>query len=90
MIYVDVRRPEEYAHGHIPGAININLEDESAFVPRVCEVVEEHGEVVLYCHSSFRSSYAQSLLAQKHGVTVGNLDGGLMLYQGPLATIEQQ
>ncbi len=88
MIYVDVRRPEEYAHGHIPGAINVNLEDEEAFIPQVCAIVEKHGEVVLYCQSSFRSSYAQSLLAQKHGVSVGNLDGGLVLYQGPLDVIE--
>ncbi|MFM2424042.1 MAG: pyridine nucleotide-disulfide oxidoreductase [Candidatus Parcubacteria bacterium] len=85
-LYIDVRRPEEYSTGHIPGAININLEDEPQFVAAVCELVLQHDEVILYCHSSMRSSYAQTLLANKHGVAVGNLDGGLTFYQGQLET----
>jgi rhodanese-related sulfurtransferase len=87
VIYIDVRRPEEYAEARIPDAVNYNLEDEEAFVEGVKTLVESlpaDTEVVLYCHSSFRSSYAQSLLASRHSCYVGNLDGGLALYQGPL------
>ncbi len=71
----------------IPDAININLEEEKAFVQAVRELIdslEEEAEVVLYCQSSFRSSYAQALLASRYGYEVGNLEGGLALYQGPL------
>jgi phage shock protein E len=88
-VFIDVRRPEEYAAGHIPGAINVPLEDEPTFVAMVCELAATHGEVVLYCHSSLRSSYAQTLLAEKHGVDVGNLPGGLTFYQGHLETIPE-
>ena len=87
VVYVDVRRPEEYAEARIPNALNYNLEDEIAFVEAVKNLVATlpaDTEVVLYCHSSFRSSYAQSLLASRYSCLVGNLDGGLALYQGPL------
>ncbi len=82
-IYVDIRRPEEYAEGHIPGAPNISFEDENSFIETVRNLVDVY-VVTLYCQSSFRSSYAQALLAAKHGLSVGNLEGGLSLYQGPL------
>ena len=87
-LYVDVRRPEEYAEGHIPGAVNVNLEeDETAFIDIVNSLAADH-DITLYCQSGFRASYAQSLLQTKHQLHVGHLNGGISLYQGPLETSE--
>lgn len=82
-LHVDVRRAEEYHLGHIPGAYNVDLENDAEFIAKVTALAEAH-EVILYCLSGFRSQYAQSLLATKHGVVVGHLNGGLSTYIGPL------
>jgi phage shock protein E len=87
-LYVDVRRPEEYALGHIPGAVNVNLEeDENEFIVEVSRLAADH-DITLYCQSGFRASYAQSLLHAKHDLSVHHLNGGISLYQGPLETSE--
>ena len=82
-LYVDVRRPDEFVTGHIPGALNISMEEEEKFIEAMRQLVGEH-DVTIYCQSGFRASYAQSFLETKHGIVVENLDGGISLYQGPL------
>ncbi len=87
-LYIDVRRPEEFAAGHLPGAKNVDLEaGEAGFVETIKDLVTDH-DVILYCQSSFRSSYAQAMLDAKHGIVVRNFDGGLNLYQGELIVEE--
>lgn len=82
-IYIDVRRPEEFATGRLPGARNISIEEDPAAVDELITLATDH-DVVVYCYSTVRSNYVCTLLEAKHGVKVGQLDGGLMLYQGEL------
>jgi rhodanese-related sulfurtransferase len=69
---VDVRRPGEYANGHVPGAINLtlsNLEKELASL-------EPKDPTAVICASGYRSSAATSIL-ERHGFTeVYNIVGG--------------
>jgi rhodanese-related sulfurtransferase len=83
IMYIDVRRPEEYAIGRLPGARNISIEENPAAVDEIIGLTTDN-DVVLYCYSTVRSNYVCTLLEAKHGVKVGQLEGGLMLYQGPL------
>jgi phage shock protein E len=57
-LLVDVRTPEEYAAGHIPGAVNIPLQSLSE---RMDEISGDQ-PVVLYCQSGNRSAQAVELL----------------------------
>jgi rhodanese-related sulfurtransferase len=82
-IYIDVRRAEEFATGRLPGARNISIEEDPAAVNELITLATDH-DVVVYCYSTVRSNYVCTLLEAKHGVKVGQLDGGLMLYQGEL------
>lgn len=82
-VYVDVRRPEEFATGRLPGAVNISIEENPAAVDELVSLAHKN-DVVVYCHSNIRSNYILSLLEAKYGVKVGLLDGGLRLYQGKL------
>jgi thiosulfate/3-mercaptopyruvate sulfurtransferase len=74
---LDVRRPDEYdgsggAHcdprqGHIPGAVNFAVEelldlDEPEIRARLG--LPDGAEVVVYCHSGSRSSFAAQVLRQ--------------------------
>lgn len=56
---VDVRTPEEYAGGHVPGAINIPLDQ---IQNRLDEFKDMPKPVVAYCRSGARSGMATSIL----------------------------
>jgi phage shock protein E len=56
---VDVRTPQEFASGHVPGAINIPYED---VVRRAAEIGPPSTPVVLYCRSGRRSAIAAEAL----------------------------
>lgn len=60
---LDVRSPEEYAGGHLPGAVNLPVQELDR---RMAEVGPRDGEVVLYCRSGTRSARATELL-RRHG-----------------------
>lgn len=60
---VDVRTPQEFASGHVPGAINIPYEE---IGKRAGEIGPPSTQVVLYCRTGRRSGIAAEAL-QKAG-----------------------
>ena len=56
VLVVDVRTPEEYADGHIPGAINVP--NEGILDEMLVELSDKTAEILLYCRSGRRSSEA--------------------------------
>ncbi|TNE90988.1 MAG: rhodanese-like domain-containing protein [Deltaproteobacteria bacterium] len=77
-ILVDVRTPAEFAEGHVPGAVNIPLDEIGG---RTSEL-ESHkdGEIYLVCRSGGRSARAAGELAAKGFDTV-NVSGGTLAWQ---------
>ncbi len=67
---IDVREPDEYAQGHVPGAINLPL---SELQGREAEVPDG---AVLICASGNRSSQAAAYLAAQGHQHLKNLMGG--------------
>ncbi len=59
-LLVDVRTPEEFASGHIPGATNIALQT----LPRQMAMLPKDQPIVLYCRSGARSREAANILTQ--------------------------
>lgn len=55
---IDVRQPEEYTEGHIPGAVNIPLRELAANV----ESIPTDTPVFVYCKSGYRAGLAISAL----------------------------
>lgn len=55
-ILIDVRTPDEYASGHLEGAVNIAVEA-SDFAARIAEL-DPAGSYVVYCRSGRRSAIA--------------------------------
>ena len=68
---VDVRSATEFASGHLPGAINIPLEQ----IERRTEDLEAHAPVVLVCQSGTRARQANALL-ETSGRELVVLEGG--------------
>jgi rhodanese-related sulfurtransferase len=73
---LDVREPEEWEAGHIPGALHIPLADLPA---RLDELPA--GEVVVTCRGGGRSARAVGWLTT-NGYEAVNLTGGMGAWQG--------
>jgi rhodanese-related sulfurtransferase len=78
---VDVRTASEYAEGHIPNAVNIdvNLPD---FADKIGKLDKDR-TVAIYCRSGRRSKKAAEQ-AVKLGFKVVELDGGVLSWTGQL------
>lgn len=71
-LLIDVRTPEEYANGHVPGALNLPLDQLEG---RVKEIPDPASEVHVICQSGRRSQLASSQLAAL-GFRPVNVQGG--------------
>ena len=60
-IILDVRRADEFAEGHIPGAINVANEDIASDEP--AELPDKAQTIYVYCRSGNRSKQASAKLA---------------------------
>ena len=76
---VDVRTPQEYEAGHIPGALNIDVR--SADFDTQAAQLNKKKTVAVYCRSGVRSRIAASKLTGM-GFTVYNLDKGINGWNG--------
>lgn len=80
-ILIDIRTPEEFAGGHLSGAINIDYYD-PLFTQNIRQVAGSK-TVFIYCRSGNRTSDAyRRLVAQ--GLEVQELRGGILSYRGEL------
>jgi len=74
---LDVRTQEEYAEGHIAGAILIPVQ---VLAERLSEVPHDK-QVYVYCHSGARSARASTLLARKGYTNIENMMGGIVAWK---------
>ena len=80
-IILDARTPDEYAQGHIPGAINVpNEEIGTAEIP---ELPDKSQLILVYCRSGRRSKEASEKLA-KLGYTNVVEFGGILDWKGEI------
>jgi rhodanese-related sulfurtransferase len=83
-VVIDVRTPEEYATGHIPGALNIPFDQ---VAQRISEVEAPHG-VALYCMVGPRARKGESALLSAGYTSVLHLEGGLAAWQAAGLPVE--
>lgn len=69
---VDVRNPDEWSKGHLPGALHIPL----AALPEKFGELDLTSPIVLHCKGGGRSSIAASFLLAQGVSNVSNLAGG--------------
>jgi rhodanese-related sulfurtransferase len=74
-IILDVRRPDEFAAGHIPNAINVA--NESIGTAEIPELPDKNQLIMVYCRSGRRSKEASEKLV-KLGYTNVKEFGGIL------------
>lgn len=82
-IILDVRRPDEFAAGHIPGAINVP--NESIGTAEIPELPNKDQLIMVYCRSGRRSKEASEKLV-KLGYTSIVEFGGILDWKGETVT----
>ncbi len=85
LLVLDVRSEQEYASGHLPGAVNIpvdHLRDRLGELPA-------GGTIAVYCQGGYRSYTAQRILLQSGMAPVYNVLGGYRLIQWFLRASER-
>lgn len=81
-VLIDVREPDEFASGHIPGSILIPLGELDS--SDLLEGIDPSQTIVVICHSGSRSSFAQQMLIDMGYRNVSNLTGGIQKWDGPI------
>ena len=77
-VLLDVRTPQEYGEGHIPGSKNVPLQT----LDKVTSIAENKDTVLyVYCYSGARSRQATAMLQHMGYTNVQNI-GGIAAYHG--------
>lgn len=78
---IDARTPAEFSGGHIPGAVNIDVNGED-FNRKVAEL-DKGRPVAVYCRSGRRSKMAAEYMVSC-GLEVTELSDGILSWRGEL------
>lgn len=87
VLVIDVRSPDEFAAGHVPGAINVPVDSLTGNEAVLRDWKQK--PVVLYCKSGRRAAMAASALEKQGFVRLEHLTGDIGGWQAqgrPMAT----
>lgn len=76
MVVLDVRTPEEFADGHIEGAINIDFY--AADFESMLAELDREAEYVMYCRSGNRSAQTATIMRRLDFAQVDEIEGGIL------------
>ncbi len=76
---VDVCTSSEFAHGHVPGALNLDV-NAPAFAEQAAKL-DRFKPVLVNCHAGIRGARAAALLQAMGFANVKNLEGGLTAWE---------
>ena len=79
VVLLDVRTANEFAEGHIEGAINID-QGQSDFMEKAKAALPTDKKIAVYCRSGRRSANAAGKLAAE-GYRCVNLKGGIVAWK---------
>lgn len=79
MVILDVRTPEEYAAGHVPGAINIPYTSLPARISEVADAGDK--DIVVYCTIGVRAERGAQRLRENGFTRLLHLDGDMKAWE---------
>ncbi|MGD9999470.1 MAG: rhodanese-like domain-containing protein [Ilumatobacteraceae bacterium] len=79
LVVLDVRTPEEFAAGHLAGAIDLDYRS-ATFADDLAEL-DRDVPYLVYCHSGNRSAGAVAAMRELGFTIVSELDGGITAWQ---------
>lgn len=84
LLLIDVRSPDEYSSGHLPGAVSIP----APTLVRHIDGIRQARDPVLYCNDSRLTQFAEQLLMRNGVAGFSHLEGGLNAWQAEGLPVE--
>lgn len=79
MVILDVRTPEEFAAGHVPGAINIPYAHLPVRISEIADAADK--DIVVYCEVGVRAEEGAARLRESGFTRLLHLDGDMKAWQ---------
>lgn len=79
LVVLDVRTPDEYAEGHLPGATLVDFN--AADFHEQLDALDKDKDYLVYCRSGNRSGQAREMMADMGFSSVADLDGGIVAWE---------
>ncbi|MCK8676240.1 rhodanese-like domain-containing protein [Streptomyces lichenis] len=80
-LVLDVRESDEWAAGHVEGALHVPMSDFVARFGEVTEAVADGRRAYVMCRVGGRSAQVTQYLVQQ-GIDAVNVDGGMLAWDG--------
>ncbi len=80
LVVLDVRTPEEYAEGHLEGAVLVDFYDED-FAQQLA-ALDPDVPYVVYCRSGNRSGQTLPIMAELGFTSATDIAGGILAWEG--------
>jgi phage shock protein E len=87
LIVLDVRTPEEYAAGHVPGAVNVPYTHLPARISELPRASDK--DIVVYCATGVRAERAASRFKENGYRRMLHLDGDMKQWEAQSRPIEK-
>ncbi|MFC4612210.1 rhodanese-like domain-containing protein [Streptomyces maoxianensis] len=80
-LVLDVREDDEWAAGHVEGALHVPMSDFVARFGEVTEALADGGRAYVMCRVGGRSAQVTQYLVQQ-GIDAVNVEGGMLAWDG--------
>ena len=87
LVVVDVRSSEEFAAGHVPGAINVPQDQLAGRLAELAPLRDR--DVVVYCKSGRRSALALEVLSKNGYTRLSHLEGDMQGWEAAGRPVEK-
>jgi rhodanese-related sulfurtransferase len=87
LLILDVRTPEEFAAGHVPGAINIPYTHLPARISEVADAADK--DIVVYCTVGVRAEKGAERLRENGFSKLLHLDGDMKAWEAKKRPLEK-
>jgi rhodanese-related sulfurtransferase len=87
LVILDVRTPEEYAAGHVPGAINIPYTHLPSRISEVADAADK--DIVVYCTIGVRAEQGAERLRENGFTKLLHLDGDMKAWEAQKRPLEK-
>ena len=78
LVVLDVRTPDEFSSGHLPGAVLVDFYD--ADFPQQIQALDRDVPYLVYCRSGGRSAKTEQLMGQLGFSDVTDVEGGMLAW----------
>jgi len=87
LVILDVRTPEEFAAGHVPGAINIPYTHLPSRISEVADAADK--DIVVYCAIGVRAEQGAERLRENGFTRLLHLDGDMNAWEAQKRPLEK-